>query len=268
VILIPAEAQPCGEASDAPAHSRAIWRPEPERPEAGKHRNMASELRDGETPLTPLNEPLPVEIGAQQLKGLLGLTPNASAIVVFVHGGDSSRFSQRNAFVANHLRRSGFATLLLDLLTPHEERAGSNVFDIALLAQRVALATEWVSQDERTRDLPIGCFGAGAGVAAALAAASLPESRVRAIISRGGRPDLAAATLAQVRAATLLIVGGLDTGVIELNRGALERMNAPKELVIVPEASHLFEEPHALEQVAAHAVRWCQTHLSAPPGPA
>jgi putative phosphoribosyl transferase len=222
---------------------------------------MASELRDVET---PLDEPLPVEIGAQQLKGLLGAAPNASAIVIFAHGSDSSRYSRRNAFVANHLRQNGFATLLLDLLTPQEERAGANVFDIALLAQRVALATEWVSQDERTRDLCIGYFGANTGAAAALAAASLPELRVRAVISRGGRPDLAAATLAQVRAATLLIVGSLDTGVIELNRGALAHINAPKELVIVPEASHLFEEPGALEQVAEHTVRWCQTHLSAP----
>jgi putative phosphoribosyl transferase len=220
--------------------------------------NMAGELRDAQT---PLQEPLAVEIGAQRLKGLLGASPNASAIVIFAHGSGSGRISPRNTFVSDHLRRSGFATLLLDLLTPQEERVGANVFDIALLAERVALATEWVAADPRTRDLRIGYFGASTGAAAVLAAASLPESRVQAIVSRGGRPDLAAATLAQVRAATLLIVGSLDTGAIELNRGALEHIKAPKELVIVPEASHLFEEPGALEQVATHAVRWCRAHL-------
>jgi putative phosphoribosyl transferase len=219
---------------------------------------MASELRDAQT---PLDEPLAVEIGAQGLKGLLGASPNASAIVIFAHGSGSGRFSPRNTSVSDHLRRNGFGTLLLDLLTPQEERAGANTFDVALLAQRVALATEWVGADARTRDLCIGYFGASTGAAAALAAASLPEARVRAIVSRGGRPDLAAATLAQVRAATLLIVGSLDTGIIELNRGALEHINAPKELVIVPDASHLFEEPGALDQVAVHAVRWCRTHL-------
>jgi putative phosphoribosyl transferase len=224
----------------------------------------ARESCDAETPLeelTPLEGPLAVEVGAQGLKGLLGAAPNASAIVIFAHGSGSGRFSPRNTFVSDQLRRNGFATLLLDLLTPQEERTGANVFDIALLAQRVAIATEWVGAEARTRDLRIGYFGASTGAAAVLAAASLPESRVQAIVSRGGRPDLAATTLAQVRAATLLIVGGLDTGVIELNRGALKHITAPKELVIVPEASHLFEEPGALNQVAIHTVRWCRTYL-------
>ena len=217
---------------------------------------MTIESRDAQA---PLDAPLVVEIGAQPLQGLLGASPNASAIVIFAGGG--SRVSPRNIFVSDHLRRNGFATLLLDLLTPQEERAGANAFDIALLAQRVAFATEWVGADARTRALRVGYCCANTGSAAALAAASLPESRVQAIVSRGGRPDLAAGTLAQVRAATMLIVGSLDTGVIELNRGALEHINAPRELVVIPGASHLFEEPGALEQVAEHAVRWCQTHL-------
>jgi putative phosphoribosyl transferase len=220
--------------------------------------NVVSESRDAQA---PLEEPLAIEIGAQGLKGLLGASSNASAIIIFAHGSGSGRFSSRNTFVSDHLRRNGFATLLLDLLTPQEERAAPNAYDIALLAQRVAFAAEWVSADVRTRNLHIGYFGASTGAAAALAAASLPESRVRAIVSRGGRPDLAAATLAQVRAATLLIVGGLDTGIIELNRGALQHINAPKELVILPDASHLFEEPGALDQVATHAVQWYRTHL-------
>ncbi|MGH8176384.1 MAG: dienelactone hydrolase family protein [Steroidobacter sp.] len=204
---------------------------------------------------------LEVEIGSQRLQALLGLDKDASALVIFAHGSGSGRLSPRNNYVAERLRRHGLATLLLDLLTPEEERNRQNVFDISLLTQRLAIATRWAGADARTRDLPVGYFGASTGAAAALMAAALPDADVRAVVSRGGRPDLAQPTLVDVRAPTLLIVGSLDTGVIELNRGALASIDAPKELVIVPGASHLFEEPGTLDAVVVHAVRWFKAHL-------
>lgn len=214
--------------------------------------------------LDGFNENLAVEIGPQQLPALLGLPDAAHGLVIFAHGSGSGRFSPRNNHVAEQLRRAGFGTLLLDLLTPIEERDRRNVFDIELLAQRLVLANEWASQDPRTRQLPTGYFGASTGAAAALIASlGIPNRCVRAIVSRGGRPDLAAAILAEVQAPTLLIVGGDDDGVIDLNQAAYAALNTTKQLVVVPGAGHLFEEPGALEAVVTHAIHWFETHLRA-----
>lgn len=205
--------------------------------------------------------PQPVEIGSARLKGLLGVPRDAPGLVIFAHGSGSGRHSPRNRHVAEGLHRQRFATLLMDLLTPEEERNRNNVFDIPLLAQRLSIAAEWAATQNEVRDLPVGYFGASTGAAAALVSASLPEAHVGAIVSRGGRPDLAGATLASVRAPTLLIVGGLDTGVIELNRSALNHIKAPKELVIIPGAGHLFEEDNTLDEVIVHAARWFSAYL-------
>jgi putative phosphoribosyl transferase len=202
-----------------------------------------------------------VEIGSMRLPGLLGITEAATGLVIFAHGSGSGRFSPRNNYVAERLRANQLATLLLDLLTEDEAQDRRNVFDVALLARRLALANDWSGDDARTRDLPVGYFGASTGAVAALIAAALPDSRIKAVVSRGGRPDLAAASLRSVQAPTLLIVGSLDSGVIELNQQALAEITAPKELVLVPGTGHLFEEPGALDAVVAHASRWFKTHL-------
>lgn len=204
--------------------------------------------------------PREVEIGALALKGLLGAPEKASALVIFAHGSGSGRLSPRNNYVAEALRRSGLATLLLDLLTPEEESLRSNVFDIPLLAQRLLLATAWAREQAETAQLPIGYFGASTGAGAALVAAA-DDRRIFAVVSRGGRPDLAGDALDRVRAPTLLIVGGRDHTVIALNREAQRRLKTESELVIVPGATHLFEEPGALDEVIAHASRWFLTHL-------
>ncbi len=204
--------------------------------------------------------PREVEIGALALKGLLGAPEKASALVIFAHGSGSGRLSPRNSYVAEALRRSGLATLLLDLLTPEEESLRSNVFDIPLLAQRLLLATAWAREQAETAQLPIGYFGASTGAGAALVAAA-DDRRIFAVVSRGGRPDLAGDALDRVRAPTLLIVGGRDHTVIALNREAQRRLKTESELVIVPGATHLFEEPGALDEVIAHASRWFLTHL-------
>jgi putative phosphoribosyl transferase len=202
-----------------------------------------------------------VEIGALALKGLLGAPEKASALVIFAHGSGSGRLSPRNSYVAEALRRSGLATLLLDLLTPAEETRRGNVFDIPLLAKRLLLATAWAREQAETAQLPIGYFGASTGAGAALAAAA-DDRRIFAVVSRGGRPDLAGDALERVRAPTLLIVGGRDHTVIALNREAKRRfLKMESELVIVPGATHLFEEPGALDAVIAHASRWFLTHL-------
>lgn len=207
------------------------------------------------------HDTIAVEIGRPRLQGLLGVGTEPLGLVIFAHGSGSGRLSPRNGYVAERLRRAGLATLLLDLLTPEEERDRRNVFDVGLLAQRLALAHDWAGEDPRTRGLPVGYFGASTGAAAALIAAALPDTRVSAIVSRGGRPDLAGATLADVRAPTLLIVGSLDVGVIELNEVAFAHLTSPKELVIVPGATHLFEEPGAMDVVVAHAAQWFREHL-------
>src|SRR5690348_12494429 len=204
-----------------------------------------------------------VEIGALALKGLLGVPESASALVIFAHGSGSGRLSSRNTYVAEALRKSGLATLLLDLLAPEEEIRRSNVFDIPLLAKRLSLATAWAREQAETARLPIGYFGASTGAGAALVAAA-DDRRIFAVVSRGGRPDLAGDALERVRAPTLLIVGGQDQPVIALNREAQQRLKVESELVIVPGATHLFEEPGALDEVIAHASRWFLTRLPRP----
>jgi len=202
-----------------------------------------------------------VTIGPLELAGTLRLPASANALVVFAHGSGSSRFSPRNMTVAEALNAQDIATLLFDLLTPDEEANRANVFDIPLLAQRLIDVVGWVdTQPELTR-LPLGLFGASTGAAAALVAAAELGGRVGAVVSRGGRPDLADAALEQVIAPTLLIVGGLDYGVIELNEKAFARLRAPKAIEIVPGATHLFPEPGTLDVVIEHAARWFGTHL-------
>ncbi len=176
-------------------------------------------------------------------------------------GGRRAAGCPRNNYVARALRGSGLATLLLDLLTPEEDRRRANVFDIPLLAGRLTLATDWATEQSETAALPIGYFGASTGVGAALAAGA-DDDRVYAIVSRAGRPDLAGEALERVRAPTLLIVGGLDAPVIELNRVARERLKAESRLVIVPGATHLLEEPGALDQVVDYAAQWILTYLA------
>jgi putative phosphoribosyl transferase len=197
------------------------------------------------------------------LRGLLRLPLDPVGIVLFAHGSGSSRLSPRNAYVAERLGSNGLATLLFDLLTEREEEADELTaqlrFDIPLLTSRLVVATEWTMEQPRLGDVPLGYFGASTGAAAALAAAARIPS-ISAVVSRGGRPDLAGADLASVRAPTLLIVGGHDREVLELNRKAVERMTCVAQLQVVPGASHLFVEPDALEQVAALAASWFVRH--------
>ncbi|MGW4228074.1 phosphoribosyltransferase family protein [Streptomyces sp. NPDC004980] len=206
----------------------------------------------------PVTEEVEVDTGGVALAGDLVLPGNAGAVVVFAHGSGSSRHSPRNRSVATALNGAGLGTLLLDLLTPGEEVYRANVFDIGLLAGRLAGATTWL---RRRADLPVGSFGASTGAAAALRAAAAPDSGVGAVVSRGGRPDLAGADLSGVRAPTLLIVGGDDTTVIDLNRQAQAALHCENRLDVIPGATHLFEEPGALEQVAELAREWFTGHL-------
>ena len=203
-----------------------------------------------------------VQIPPLDLQALLGIPPHARGLVIFAHGSGSGRLSPRNQHVARALRQAGIATLLLDLLTPEEERNRANVFDIELLAQRLGLATVWAHKQAETSVLPIGYFGASTGGGAALMAASRPQFGVAAVVSRGGRPDLAGPALDAVRAPTLLIVGALDTQVIALNQQAMQRLHCEKALAIVPGATHLFEEPGALDDVVRLATQWFQRHLA------
>jgi pimeloyl-ACP methyl ester carboxylesterase len=186
-------------------------------------------------------------------------------LVVFAHGSGSSRHSPRNIYVASVLQNAGFATLLMDLFIEEEEEWDSIRahlrFDIELLSERLCGVTDWVLKQPRLKDLPIGYFGASTGAAAALASAVHYPKEVHAIVSRGGRPDLAEESLGKLRTPTLLIVGGSDRGVLHLNERALEPLRGPKKLVIVPGATHLFEEPGALEAVAQHATEWFQHYL-------
>jgi putative phosphoribosyl transferase len=188
----------------------------------------------------------------------------ATGIVVFAHGSGSSRFSPRNRYVAAVLNRAGLGTLLIDLLTPGEERDRAKVFDIALLTRRLVEATSWLRAQPQATNAAIGYFGASTGAAAALSAAAEPLSRIGAVVCRGGRPDLAAARLTEVTAPTLLIVGGHDEVVLMLNRRAQARLRSGK-LAVVPGATHLFEKPGALEQVAELACEWFTIYLSAQP---
>lgn len=197
------------------------------------------------------------------LPGSLCLPPAPRAVVVFAHGSGSSRLSPRNVYVAEALNRRGIATLLFDLLTSDEEADRANVFDIPLLADRLISALSWISDAPETAGLKIGLFGASTGAAAALVAAASLGDQIGAVVSRGGRPDLADAALEEVHAPTLLIVGGNDRDVLALNREALARLPAAGELRIIPGASHLFPEPGALDAVVAEASAWFQQHLIA-----
>ncbi|HSH76205.1 MAG TPA: dienelactone hydrolase family protein [Longimicrobiales bacterium] len=211
---------------------------------------------------------LRIPCGDVSLTGDLVVPTDAVGVVVFAHGSGSSRLSPRNRYVAGVLQAGGLATLLFDLLTTDEERIDERTralrFDIPLLAQRLVGTTDWLA-DFDVADLPLGYFGASTGAAAALIAAARRPERVRAVVSRGGRPDLAMPVLAEVRAPTLLVVGGLDRAVIEMNREALAALRAPKKLEIVAGATHLFEEPGTLEEVAALARDWLLLHLRAAP---
>jgi len=202
-----------------------------------------------------------VVIGPLGLAGTLHLPASASALVVFAHGSGSSRFSPRNRAAANALNARGIATLLFDLLTPDEERERANVFDISLLAGRLVDVIHWIDNDPDLARLPLGLFGASTGAAAALVAAAHLGARVGAVVSRGGRPDLAGVALERVTAPTLLIVGGLDYDVIELNEQAFTHLTALKAIEIVPGATHLFPEQGTLELAIAHAAHWFQKHL-------
>jgi putative phosphoribosyl transferase len=203
---------------------------------------------------------IPVEGG--QLPGHLTIPSGARGLVVFAHGSGSGRHSPRNQAVARALNGAGLGTLLFDLLSPDEEADRANVFDIPLLAARLGAATVWLLDRDDTRALPVGLFGASTGAGAALWAAAEPESPVRAIVSRGGRPDLAGARLDSVRAPTLLIVGGRDGTVLEMNRDAARHLACEHRIEVVPGATHLFEEPGALEVVADLAARWFLEHVA------
>ena len=206
-----------------------------------------------------------LELSDASLKGILEIPDGASGIVAFAHGSGSSRLSSRNRAVAAHLNKAGLATLLFDLLTAAEDeidtRTGEFRFDIALIGKRMSEAIQWLDEQADTSALPVGLFGASTGAAAALVAAAENPDRVKAIVSRGGRPDLAGDALERVRAPTLLIVGGLDGTVIDLNRQAAGRLRCDHEMEIIPGASHLFEEPGKLELVQAAAGRWFRSHF-------
>jgi len=195
------------------------------------------------------------------LEGALDIPRDVQALVIFAHGSGSSRHSRRNIYVAEVLREAGLGTLLFDLLTREEDIIYENRFDIPLLARRLTAATLWIKEQLQTKKLKIGYFGASTGAAAALIAATGPGVEVGAIVSRGGRPDLAEKALEYVKAPTLLIVGGDDHIVIQLNQLAYKLIKAEKELRIIPGASHLFEEPGALEQVARLAAEWFKKYL-------
>jgi putative phosphoribosyl transferase len=203
-----------------------------------------------------------VQAGEIALPGRLAIPAPGAAIVVFAHGSGSSRHSPRNGFVAGMLAEAGLGTLLLDLLTPGEEADRANVFDIELLAGRLAAATRWLRDQPGAGHARIGYFGASTGAGAALWAAAQPGSDIAAVVSRGGRPDLAQPVLAQVRAPTLLIVGARDELVIEMNRRAREHLRCESKVVLVPGASHLFEEPGTLQQAADLARAWFTRHLT------
>lgn len=203
----------------------------------------------------------PVQLGSLALPGDLVIPPQALGVVMFVHGSGSGRQSPRNRWMAGEFQRLHLATLLFDLLTEEEAQDRRMVFDINLLGQRVVEAIHWTEHHPDLADLRLGLFGASTGAAAALAGAATRPDRVAAVVSRGGRPDLALASLPHVQAPTLLIVGGLDTEVLALNRQALRQLHAPKRLEVVPGAGHLFEESGALGSVAVFASSWFEKYL-------
>lgn len=212
--------------------------------------------------LIPGNEKIVhMEAGPVRLEGALAVQEGAQGIVLFAHGSGSSRHSPRNNFVAQVIRKAGLATLLFDLLTREEDIDYQTRFNIGLLVERLKYATAWVTEEDETKRLRIGYFGASTGAAAALEAAVAMGPLIGAVVSRGGRVDMAKDILGKVKAPTLLIVGGNDEQVLELNRESYRLLKAEKELVIVPGATHLFEEPGALEEVAELAANWFKKHL-------
>jgi putative phosphoribosyl transferase len=239
--------------------AESVWRLDNHRPSwvawQGNRMNQAPSPRGG-----PHEQSVTITGDSVALKGMLAIPSRAPGIVLFAHGSGSSRLSPRNNSVARVLREAGLATLLMDLLTEEEDRDYATRFDIDLLTRRLVAATRWLGTQPESRGLSVGYFGASTGAAAALNAASRLGPAIVAVVSRGGRPDLAD-SLDQVRAPTLLIVGGLDTEVITLNEAAYAQLRCEKELTIVPGATHLFEEPGTLEQVAELASRWFTRHL-------
>ena len=214
------------------------------------------------TSMKRLERQVDIPFGRRRLSGILSVPPGAKGVVAFAHGSGSGRFSPRNQFVACALEEGGLATLLLDLLEEEEAEDREKVFDIELLAGRLQSAANWLSREPETRALRLGYFGASTGAGAALVAAARDPAAVGAVVSRGGRPDLARDYLFAVQAPTLLIVGGNDDVVIELNEQALRLLRCPKQLVVVPGATHLFEEPGTLEEVARLAKEWFVQHLA------
>jgi putative phosphoribosyl transferase len=202
-----------------------------------------------------------IDLPEVNLSGILEMVEDPKGFIVFAHGAGSSRLSPRNMFVAEYLNHRGFSTLLFDLLTEQEDRVYENRFDIFLITERLIQATTWLLERKETEGLPLGYFGASTGAAAALKASINFPDRVKAVVSRGGRPDLVIPDLKNVRAATLLVVGSLDSGVIELNEEALESLRGEKNLVLIPGATHLFEEPGTLEQASDEAAEWFEKYL-------
>jgi dienelactone hydrolase len=213
----------------------------------------------------PTQREVSVPVGTARLQGTLALPRRPLGLVVFVHGSGSSRLSPRNAAVAQQLHASGLGTLLFDLLTEAEAADRSNVFDIPLLAERLLGATQWLRRQPEAAHLGIGYFGASTGAAAALVAAAALPGEVGAVVSRGGRPDMAGDALPMVRAPTLLLVGGRDPVVLGLNQSALARLTCFARLVVIPGATHLFEEPGTLEEAGRLAAAWFVHHLTAQP---
>jgi putative phosphoribosyl transferase len=217
--------------------------------------------RKESTEISPDRRSQEIVIPPLRLGGNLRLPAEALGLVVFVHGSGSSRFSPRNMRVAAALNKAGFATLLFDLLTAQEEDDRTKVFDIQLLANRLVDVIYWIGENPEISKLSLGLFGASTGAAAALVAAARMKEQIGAVVSRGGRPDLAGSALALVCAPTLLIVGGDDDAVVALNEQALAKLQAPKALQIVPRATHLFPEPGALETVSQYAIEWFSRYL-------
>lgn len=220
---------------------------------------MASQLMK-----TQRRQEVEIPLETRNLAGLLLMPASAEAVVLFAHGSGSGRFSPRNQYVADVLHEGGMATLLIDLLEQEEAEDRQKVFDIELLAERLQAAANWLRQEPQTRHLRLGYFGASTGAAAALVAAAREPDAVGAVVSRGGRPDLASSVLSDVQAPTLLIVGGNDQVVLDLNEQALRLLRCPKELVVIPGTTHLFPETGALEEVARLAEDWFQRYLVPP----
>lgn len=212
--------------------------------------------------MTGIEQNINIAIGSLNLPGILILPKSTRGLVIFAHGSGSSRFSSRNVFVSKVIQETGVGTLLFDLLTEKEDEVYEKRFDIALIAGRLVKTVKWLLEKDDTKNLTMGFFGASTGAAAALKAAAILPEKIKAVVSRGGRPDLAMEDLAKVKAPTLLIVGGADDAVIELNKKAYSRLDCVKQLAIVPGATHLFEEPGTLEEAAKLASEWFVKYFS------